>query len=73
MNLDSLKLYHPLCGGRVPLASPTPPYWHGVPADRSAGDRAGIARTPVRADALKGMRCAHFHNFTYLQYFNDFK
>ena len=42
---------------RVPHA----PYWHGVPADRSAGDRAGIARTPVRADALKGMRCAHFH------------
>lgn len=42
---------------RVPHA----PYWHGVPADQSAGDRAGIARTPVSADALKGMRCAHFH------------
>ena len=54
---------------RVPHA----PYWHGVPADQSAGDGAGIAPTPVSADALKGMCSAHFHNFTYLQYFNDFK
>lgn len=55
------KIIASLCGGPRSAHVPHAPYWHGVPADRSAGDRAGIARTPVRADALKGMRYAHFH------------
>lgn len=67
------KIIASLVWGPRSARVPHTPYWHGVPADRSAGDRAGIARTPVRADALKGMCSAHFHNFTYLQYFNNFK
>ena len=55
------KIIASLVWGPRSARVPHTPYWHGVPADRSAGDRAGIARTPVRADALKGMRCAHFH------------
>lgn len=48
MNLDSLKLYHPLCGGRVPLASPTPPI----------GTAYRLTGQPVTALESRGRRFA---------------
>lgn len=77
MDLDSLKLYHPLCGGRVPLASPTPPIGTAhrltgqpVTALRSRGRRFALTRSKECAARIFIKRVRYF---TYLQYFIDFK
>lgn len=77
MDLDSLKLYRPLCGGRVPLASPTPPIstayrltCQPVTALKSRRRRFALTRSKECATRIFIKRVRYF---TYLQYFIDLK